>query len=126
MARDLKALPKAHLHIHLEGAMRQSTLRERADHYGMQVVSQGDGSFGTFIAMYRAACEVIRHTDDLARLVREVAEDARDAGAVWVEPSEWITRDGARRMGLDGEEAALEAVLDAAQRAQKEVGVGVG
>src|SRR3954447_15292747 len=104
MARDLKALPKAHLHIHLEGAMRQSTLRERADHYGMQVVSQGDGSFSTFIAMYRAACEVIRNTDDLARLVREIAEDASEAGAVWVESSQWITVAGAQRMGLQNEE----------------------
>jgi adenosine deaminase len=126
MPRDLKALPKAHLHIHLEGAMRQSTLRERADHYGMQVVSQGDGSFATFIAMYRAACEVIRNTGDLTRLVREIAEDARDAGAVWVEASQWITRDSAVRMGLDNEEAALEAVLDAARRAQHELGVGMG
>src|SRR5919199_1904881 len=112
MARDLRKLPKAHLHIHLEGAMRPSTLRERADHYGLQVVSEGDGTFETFIKLYRSACEVVRSPDDLARLVREVAEDAAAAGAVWVEPSEWITAAQAARLGLGDEEAVLEVVLD--------------
>ena len=126
MPRDLKALPKAHLHIHLEGGMRQSTLRERADHYGMNVVSEGDGSFDTFIKMYRAACEVLRSPDDVARLVHEIAEDAAAAGAVWVEPSEWITAGQAARIGVPNEEAVLDVVLDAAERATRDVGVGVG
>ena len=126
MPRDLRTLPKAHLHIHLEGAMRRSTLRERADHYGLQVVSEGDGTFETFIKMYRSACEVIRTPDDLARLVREVAEDAVAAGAVWVEPSEWITDAQAARIGLGNKQEVLEAVLDAARRAERDVGIGVG
>ena len=35
--RDLRTLPKAHLHIHLEGAMRPSTLRDCAAELGVDV-----------------------------------------------------------------------------------------
>src|SRR5438552_994833 len=124
--RDLKALPKAHLHLHLEGGMRPATLLDLADRYGVPVTMDGDGSFETFIRLYRAACEVLRGPDDVARLVREVAEDAAAAGATWVEPSEWITSAQATRLGLPNEEAVLEVVLDAARRAERDTGVGVG
>jgi adenosine deaminase len=124
--RDLRKLPKAHLHLHQEGAMRPATLRERADHYGLDVISEGDGTFPTFIKLYRSACEVLRAPDDVVRLVREVAEDAAAAGAIWVEPSQWITDEQAARLGLRSKEAVMELVLDAAQRAQRDVGIGVG
>jgi adenosine deaminase len=125
-ARDLRALPKAHLHLHLEGAMRPSTLHELADQYGVSTPMEADGRFETFIAMYRAACEVLRTPDDLVCLVREVVEDAAKDGAVWVEPAEWLTAGQAARLGLAHEEAVLEVVLDAARRAERDVGVGVG
>lgn len=106
--------------------MRPATLRERAVHYGIPVVSEGDGTFDTFIKMYRSACEVLRSPDDVIRLVREVAEDAKAAGAVWVEPSEWITDQQAERIGVSSKEAVLEIVLDGARRAARDVGIGVG
>src|ERR1043166_1728331 len=93
--RDLKALPMAHLHLHLEGAMRPSTLSELAAHYRMPAPVEGDGSFETFIRLYRSACESLRSPDDLARLLREIAEDGVASGAVWVEPSAWLTASGA-------------------------------
>jgi adenosine deaminase len=124
--RDLRALPKAHLHLHLEGAMRQSTLRELTAHYRVAAPIEPDGTFATFIAMYRAACEVLRTPDDVVRLVREVAQDAVNDGAVWVEPAEWLTADQAARLGMPHEEAVLELILDAARAAERDVGIGVG
>jgi adenosine deaminase len=125
--RDLRALPKAHLHLHLEGAMRPATLIDLATQHGLPEPSiVGDGDFATFLQLYRAACQVLRTPDDLVRLVREVAEDAAEAGAVWVEPSEWLAPGQAERFGLHNEEALLEVLVDAAQRAERDTGVGVG
>ena len=82
--RDLRALPKAHLHLHLEGAMRSSTLTELCQRYGIDRPAdtkfrQFDG-FGGFLKMYWAACDVIRSREDLSRLILEVAEDAAGKG----------------------------------------------
>jgi adenosine deaminase len=120
--RDLAALPKAHLHLHLEGAMRPATLAEMAAGYGMEVPSvRGFGSFAAFAGMYIAACEVIRTPDDLRRVVREVVEDAAIDGATWVEPAFYAPRHAAR---LGSAEAVLEIALDALAEAGRDLGVG--
>jgi adenosine deaminase len=124
--RDLGALPKAHLHLHLEGSMRPATLAELSARYGLPEPLRPDGSFGRFIQLYRAACEALRSADDLVRLVREIAEDAAAAGAVWVEPAAWLTRSGAARVGVRDEAAVLEVLLDAARRAARDTHIGVG
>lgn len=104
--------------------MRPRTLHELASTYGITVPQvRGYGSFAAFADMYLAACRVLRSPDDLARLVREVAEDAAEAGATWVEPAVYLAR---HRVRLGDEAAVLEIVLDAAGRAASETGVGVG
>ena len=87
--RDLKALPKAHLHIHLEGAMRPETLTDLCKRHGIERPADTRGrrfaDFSAFVATYIAACECLREPSDLKRLVLEVAEDARAHGASWME-----------------------------------------
>lgn len=122
--RDLRALPKAHLHVHLEGAMRPSTLAELAGAAGIPVPEvHGYGSFTAFADTYLAACAVLRTPEDFARLVHEVVEDSALDGAVWVEPSFYAPhhRD---RFGAD--EDIIDMVLDAAASAAERLDVGVG
>lgn len=122
--RDLRALPKGHLHLHLEGSMRPTTLAELADEAGIAVPEiRGYGSFTAFADTYLAACQVLETREHFARLVYEVVEDSVVDGAVWVEPSFYAPhhRD---RFGED--EEIVDMVLDALHAAGEQLGVGVG
>ena len=122
--RDLRTLPKGHLHLHLEGSMRPSTLAELADVAGIPVPEiRGYGSFTAFAGTYLAACEVLRTPADFERLVYEVVEDSVLGGAVWVEPSFYAPHHRAR-FGAD--EDIIDMVLDAAATAAARLDVGVG
>jgi adenosine deaminase len=122
--RDLRALPKAHLHVHLEGAMRPSTLRDLAADLGVQVPPiRGFGTFSAFAGMYVAACHCLSTPEALSRLVREVVEDAAADGAVWVEPAVYLPRHDER---IGPPETTLEIILDAAAGAARELGIGAG
>jgi len=123
-SRDLRALPKGHLHLHLEGAMRPSTLAELADAAGIPVPEiRGYGSFTAFSDTYVAACQVLETPEHFARLVYEVVEDSVLDGAVWVEPSFYAPHHR-NRFGED--EAIVDMVLDALHAAGEQLGVGVG
>jgi adenosine deaminase len=122
--RDLLGLPKAHLHLHLEGSMRPATLKELAETYGLTVPEiRGFGSFTAFANTYLAACDVLVTFDDMRRLVFEVVEDAALAGAVYVEPSSYLPHHR-QRLGRDA--AILEVLLDALAEAGTTYGVGTG
>ncbi|HEY3833834.1 MAG TPA: adenosine deaminase [Acidimicrobiia bacterium] len=122
--RDLRVLPKAHLHVHTEGAMRPATLAELAGAAGIAVPEvRGFGSFTMFAGMYLAACDVLTTYAALARLVEEVVADAAADGAVWVEPAIHLPHH-AERLGPPRE--TLEVVLDAASRGAAAHGIGAG
>ena len=122
--RDLKALPKAHLHLHLEGGMRMATLRELAAYYDVPLPPVGSyTTFTEFADLYVAACDVMRTHDDLRRLMREAVEDAAAAGVVWFEPG---IRPALHRGKFGGDTEVLETYLDEARTAGAALGVGVG
>jgi adenosine deaminase len=119
--RDLFTLPKAHLHLHLEGGMRPSTLAELAAKYGMEVpVVRGFGSFPMFADMYVAACEVLREPADLVRLIDDTLDDAKAAGAIYIEPSFYLPH---HRERLGADEDVLAMALDALAAASERTGV---
>ncbi len=132
--RDLSRLPKAHLHIHLEGAMRRSTLDELADRYGIERPPDTRGqrfdNFMGFNATYWAACHCIRTPDDLARLIKEVTEDAAAHGAWWHEPAFDPARYSTERAGdpyqmFETQEDCWRFGFEVAEEVERATGVGI-
>ncbi|HSJ45010.1 MAG TPA: adenosine deaminase [Euzebyales bacterium] len=144
--RDLTALPKVHLHLHLIGSMRPRTLADLArrngeclpaelsaltcrvsspptTYHGVTPTEADVRGFARFDALYVAAKRQVRGLDDLGRLVGELAADEADAGSRWVE----VTANPSLYHGrLGPDEAVLEALLEAGRLAQRTTGVGVG
>ena len=134
MTHDLVALPKAHLHLHLTGAMRHSTLVELARTHRVslppaltqdwppQLSAADERGWFRFQRLYDTARSVLRTTDDLYRLVREIAEDEVAEGSRWLElqadPSGYTARYGSIT-------AFTELLLDAAAVAAQATGVGI-
>ncbi|MFS4091043.1 adenosine deaminase [Streptomyces sp. AF1A] len=121
---DLRALPKAHLHLHLEGALRRETARELAERYGLPLLDTGPyADQAGFVAAYESARDLVRSLDDLARVAREIVEDAAATGVVWTElyhvPFSYTGRLGAA-------EGVVEAVLDGLDQGTRATGCGAG
>ena len=134
MPHDLSALPKAHLHLHLTGAMRHSTMIELARVHGVslppalteewppQLSTADERGWFRFQRLYDTARSVLRTPDDLYRLVREIAEDERAEGSHWLElqadPSGFAAVYG-------GITAFTELLLEAAAKAARAADIGI-
>ena len=135
MTRSLATLPKAHLHLHLTGAMRHATLVDLADRHGIrlppaltedwppQLSGTDERGWFRFQRLYDMARSVLRTPADVRRLLTETAEDERAEGSGWLEIQ--LDPDGyAARFG--GVTAVVELALDAAAAASHATGVGIG
>src|SRR6201995_4955603 len=134
MTRPLDQLPKAHLHLHLTGAMRHSTLVDLAGQHGIHLPAAlveecpptlsgaDERGWFRFQRLYDPARSVLRPPADLRRLFREIAEDERDEVSGWLEiqidPSGYAARFG-------GLTPTVELALDAAAQASAAAGVGI-
>ena len=125
--RDLRSLPKAHLHLHFTGSMRHETLLELAardghhlpdalvDDWPPQLSASDEKGWFRFQRLYDIARSVLRTEGDVRRLVLEAAQDDRADGAVrteiQVDPSGYAAKFG----GITAfTELVLDAVSDAA------------
>ncbi|MQY13341.1 Aminodeoxyfutalosine deaminase [Streptomyces sp. RB5] len=132
--RDVRLLPKAHLHLHFTGSMRTGTLLELADKYGVhlpEALSSGEpprlratderGWF-RFQRLYDIARSCLRSPEDIRRLVLEAAEEEVRDGSGWLEiqvdPTSYAPR-------LGGLIPAIEIILDAVETASRDTGVGI-
>ncbi|QSI47212.1 adenosine deaminase [Thermobispora bispora] len=134
MARPLDRLPKAHLHLHFTGSMRHATLIELAEKHGVHLPdalvrewpprlrATDERGWFRFQRLYDIARSVLRRPEDVQRLLREAAEDEAREGSRWLEiqvdPSGYAQWFG-------GLTSTLELILDAADRASKDTGVGI-
>ncbi|MFF4199066.1 adenosine deaminase [Nonomuraea sp. NPDC001831] len=104
--RDLRLLPKAHLHVHLESTVRPATVRELGG------PPEPEGPFADFreFADQRAKVRnLLRTPEHFRRLALEFCEDEAAQGTRYVEVTFTAAAHGER---LGAPEMPLEAVLD--------------
>ncbi|RKR75026.1 adenosine deaminase [Frondihabitans australicus] len=84
--RDLAALPKGHLHIHWEAAIRKATLEEMGAAAGIEIdIPTEFDDFSFFSATYRSMLQVLSVEENLYRLFEETIEDCAREGVVYAE-----------------------------------------
>jgi adenosine deaminase len=127
--RDLRLLPKAELHLHLEGSVRVATLRELADRDGGAIPHGLDGDRWAFagpmdfIDNYLELCQLFGRLDDFRRLAVECCEDLAATGVRYAEIV-FSPTNHARRLGDDWF-GPIEAVLDGLAAGARDHGVAV-
>ncbi len=123
MRRNLRALPKGHLHLHLQLGMRPATLVELAERYGVDSPpTRGFSDFAGFQRIIEGVLAVLRTPADFERLVAEVVEDAALDGCAYVEPSFYPAQ---HRDVCGSDEAMWELVLAAGEAAGRRHGIAV-
>lgn len=91
--RDLRALPKGHLHLHLELGMRPATLIDQCATHGLATPPiRGFSDFSGFATVVEGALATLRTQADFERIVAESVEDQAGDGVTYVEPSFWPYR----------------------------------
>ena len=83
-ASDLAHLPKAELHVHLEGAVRPATMEEFLTRSALPV-SLAFSDLNSFVDLYGRVWATMTRPGDYARIMREYCEDAVRAGIRYAE-----------------------------------------
>ena len=109
MSRELAALPKAHLHVHLESAIRPVTLAALGGGLELPGAFTGFAAFADYNAAVRAC---LRTPADFERIAYEFCEDSAVDGVRYAD--ETATREDALSV------AALDDRLAAARPAALE------
>jgi adenosine deaminase len=121
--RDLAALPKAELHVHLESTVRWATLAEIGAANGVPVPGHPTATFAGFRAFADHNSLVrrcLRRPADFSRIAREFCADAAAQGTRYAEVTFTAASHGDR---LGHPELPLEAVLSGLAAGQAEYGI---
>jgi adenosine deaminase len=113
--RDVLALPKTDLHVHLEGSVRASTMAELADANGVPLPPGAvDGrwafvDFEDFLRQWTVAQACLAKPDDLRRIAEEFIEDEASQGVGHIEVHVSLGEHGLRTGAWEG---SLEGVIE--------------
>ena len=118
MSRDLRLLPKAHLHVHLESTVRPSTLAE----FGGSAPPAGFGRFGAFAAYNAEVRALLRSADRFRRVAYEFCVDSAADGVRYAEVTFTAAAHGAR---LGDPDLPLESVLSGLRSGAADTGIEV-
>ena len=126
--RDLRALPRVELHIHVEGSVRMETLRDLAERdgaplpHGMRDDAWRFDGFLDFIDNYLEACRLLARPEDFRRVGEEFCADLAADGVRYAEAVFSPANHAAR---LDDWYGPIEAVLDGLEAGRRAYGVRV-
>lgn len=121
MTVELNALPKAELHIHIEGALRPELVFQLAERNGIALpwddVAELESEYEfsdlvSFLGLYYRCMDVLRTSDDFRDLVRDYAAHAGPQGVrhaeLFFDPQAHTSRGVAIDTVIDGLLAGLE------------------
>ncbi len=116
------SLPKAELHLHLEGAIEPSTVRELSASYG-EAVSEQEArqryscrNFAEFLEAFKWVTSYLREPEDYALITRRLGERLLKQGVVYAEVSLSV---GVMLLRKQVPEANFEAICSACTDIQK-------
>ncbi|MFD9697932.1 adenosine deaminase [Lentzea sp. NPDC059081] len=120
--RDLAALPKAHLHVHLESTVRADTLAELADHHGVDVRARTGpfDDFAKFAEHNGLVRDCLRRAEDFHRVAYEFCAEEAAQGTRYAEVTFTAAAHGER---LSDPDMPLEAVLSGLAAGQAAHGI---
>jgi len=116
MSRDLVALPKAHLHVHLESTLRPETLAS----LGVAPPPEMFAGFGAFADYNAAVRACLRTAADFERVAYEFCVDSAADGVRYAEMTVTAAAHGAR---LGSGAAVLDGVLAGMRTGAREAGL---
>lgn len=124
MTRSLTALPKAHLHLHLEGSARLATINELAERDGIALTDlMAFGTLPEFVECYLLAVSTVNRPEDLERIAYELLIDEAAQGVRWCEP---MVTPHVYAAKFGSTEVAWDAIRRGFERAAAETGIAWG
>jgi adenosine deaminase len=118
VSRDLRLLPKAHLHVHLESTVRPSTLAE----FGGSAPPADFGGFGAFAAYNAEVRALLRSADRFRRVAYEFCVDSAADGVRYAEVTFTAAAHGVR---VGDPDLPLESVLAGLRTGAADTGIEV-
>jgi aminodeoxyfutalosine deaminase len=91
LRRFLRKLPKAELHLHLEGALSPQLVAALARKYGVELghaelhQRYTTRSFAQFLELYKWATSFLREPEDYARLAADTCANLKEQGVIYAE-----------------------------------------